>query len=439
MSRVRVAGLLICGILSMGSELGWAQSFVPVAEGGFGDCQNSFSWSMVWFRDRLLVGTSRGSVIGSGENPEFCPIVDDAAEIWSFDPGDGRWALVFKSPKDVSAPLGVPGPLARDNGFRDMIVFEEADGTEAVYVAGVVFPVEGETRRPRILRSTDGVIFEPVPQEEGTFLGDLDVEGFRAMATFEGRLYVTAGTSLGAGAILESGDPASGNDAFRQVSPPGQRVFELEVFNGQLYAGSGEPVGRGFSVSRTDALGTPPYAFVEVVSLGGYPECRPLRRLLTLCPNMTVLSMEVFGEALYIGGNTDVLRIHTDDSWDVIVGDPRETPDGVEEPLSGRRSGFGNFFTGHIWRLQEHEGELFAGTWDASTLLRNVPLIGAFARWQAGFDLWRSDDGVSWQRVTKSGLGRPFNDGVRGLVSTPFGLFLGTVNPWEGTEVWLLP
>lgn len=428
----RSAFLLASALLLGSSGNGRAQSFVRVAEGGFGDCQNTFSWSMAWLRGELFVGTARGSVIGRGENdPELCPIVDDAAEIWSYDPASDAWTRVYVSPRDVAAPAGL---LARDNGFRDMIVFEDA-----LYVAGVLFPREGDPRHPRILRSTDGQTFEPVPQDAGTFLGDLEAEGFRAMAVFSGRLYVTAGTSLGEGVLLESGDPASGNDAFRQVSPPGLRIFEIEPFAGRLYAGSGETPGEGFSIWRTDASGAPPYNFFEVVSDGGDASCGALKRLLALCPNTTVLSMEVFEGSLYVGGNTDVLRVDADDSWHVVVGDPRSTPDGLEEPSSGLRSGFGNVFTGHVWRLEAHEGRLYAGTWDSATLLRNVPLIGFFARRQSGFDLWRSADGVSWRRVTKSGLDRPFNHGVRGLVSTPPGLFLGTVNPWEGTEVWLLP
>jgi hypothetical protein len=34
-------------------------------------------------------------------------------------------------------------------------------------------------------------------------------------------------------------------------------------------------------------------------------------------------------------------------------------------------------------------------------------------------------------------MGNKFNQGVRSLQSTPYGLFLGTVNPWDGTEVFL--
>jgi hypothetical protein len=43
---------------------------------------------------------------------------------------------------------------------------------------------------------------------------------------------------------------------------------------------------------------------------------------------------------------------------------------------------------------------------------------------------------VSWTQITRNGLDSKFNHGVRSLESTPAGLFLGTVNPWEGTQVY---
>ena len=51
-----------------------------------------------------------------------------------------------------------------------------------------------------------------------------------------------------------------------------------------------------------------------------------------------------------------------------------------------------------------------------------------------GFDLWRSRDGVQWLPVTRSGFRNPYNWGVRSMVSTPHGLFVGTANPF-GPEV----
>src|SRR3546814_6205008 len=73
-----------------------------------------------------------------------------------------------------------------------------------------------------------------------------------------------------------------------------------------------------------------------------------------------------------------------------------------------------------------------------------------------GFSLWRTDDGVHWEPVTRDGFGNKFNWGGRTFASTPHGLFVGTANPfgprlamrrdgeWQygfnprgGCEVWL--
>lgn len=49
---------------------------------------------------------------------------------------------------------------------------------------------------------------------------------------------------------------------------------------------------------------------------------------------------------------------------------------------------------------------------------------------QGGFELWRSYDGENWLPVTRQGFGNPYNYGVRNIVSTPYGVFIGTANPF---------
>src|SRR3546814_6022836 len=47
-----------------------------------------------------------------------------------------------------------------------------------------------------------------------------------------------------------------------------------------------------------------------------------------------------------------------------------------------------------------------------------------------GFSLWRTDDGVHWEPVTRDGFGNKFNWGGRTFASTPHGLFVGTAHPF---------
>src|SRR5262249_9125175 len=148
---------------------------------GFGDRQNNIAWSMQWFKGKLYVGTVRSLLCVTGATLNFyfpgwglynthpdpdvpCPAdpsdLDLRAEIWCYTPGTGNWARVFQSPNDVPIPNAAGKFVARDIGFRGMVVFREQDGTEALYVMGV-------TAReylpglppPRILRTTDGLTF----------------------------------------------------------------------------------------------------------------------------------------------------------------------------------------------------------------------------------------------------------------------------------------
>ncbi len=124
-----------------------------------------------------------------------------------------------------------------------------------------------------------------------------------------------------------------------------------------------------------------------------------------------------------------------------------------------------------MWAMGVHDGWLYAGTYDWSVMLRWARLDQAPDRvrrliasvgtetilnHEGGADLWRTADGDNWLPVTRQGFGNPYNWGIRNLVSTPHGLFVGTANvfgprvavrdgdgwayqdnPDGGLEVWL--
>ena len=82
----------------------------------------------------------------------------------------------------------------------------------------------------------------------------------------------------------------------------------------------------------------------------------------------------------------------------------------------------------YFWRFVEHDDSFFLGT---------LELVDA-----DGFDLYRSDNGVSWTPISKDGLGNAANYGVRTFASVPgLGLVVGTANPFTslpgGAEVWV--
>lgn len=449
-----------------------APDFTRVATVGFGDGGNSYAHSMAWFRGKLYVGTVRHlfCLLKSSQPslPHFLnpwPVrvpkdiftMDLRGQIWCYDPTEGRWDLVYRSPI-VVGPRGHEVP--RDLGYRGMAVFRGlADREPALYVT----TVSSDSRGPgaHILRSEDGEEFHVV-SEPG--LGDSSASTFRTLLAFKDCLYVSptgnrqAWNTAASPVVLTSADPASGN--WEAASAPGfgdstnEVIFEMEVFEDHLYAGTFNHAS-GFQIWKTRAQGEPPFLWTKVIGLGAYRGN----------PNEIAVSMCPFEGALYVGtgiqnGGYDrtnligpaageVIRIYADDSWDLIVGNPRKTPDGMKVPLSGMGPGFDNFFSGYIWRMAAHDGWLYVGTFDWSVFLpyadrrRQLLWLQRDLRWfgvenilqsEGGFDLWRSQDGQHWTCVTRNGFGNPYNYGVRTMVSTQYGLFLGTANPF-GPEV----
>jgi len=71
------------------------------------------------------------------------------------------------------------------------------------------------------------------------------------------------------------------------------------------------------------------------------------------------------------------------------------------------------------------------------TVYRAVVEILTAIRYQRGFDLYISEDGVSFNSVFLDGLNNQHNYGGRILfVDSKKDLYIGTANPFEGCEVW---
>ena len=182
-----------------------------------------------------------------------------------------------------------------------MVIYEEPDGTEALYIVGCTArEFTPGLPPPRILRMTIaedpvtgriGEVFEAIPQDPGTIMGDTKAVTFRATAVYNNRLYVSASVGLtGDGFVLESSNPRLGNNSFRQVTPPELLVYEMSVFNNALYLGAGDQ-STGYSVWKTNASGDLPYTITPVVTGGAGRG-----------PIMTsVVSMYPFQGRLYVG------------------------------------------------------------------------------------------------------------------------------------------
>jgi hypothetical protein len=425
---------------------------------GFGDRNNSWAWSMVWWRGKLYVGTSRAyrcfsraslaRVAGflfpyPPPDPDSdCP-TDTAdlplrAEIWSWTPETNTWERLFQSPQDIPVPGRSDKWVARDIGFRGMVVHTDRHGVEALYAVGLNSAAlwEGEkvVPPPRILYTTTGEkdSFQPIPQAKGTFMGELSKGSFRSPTSYDGRLFVLHGTIQGNGVLLASDDPMQGNDAWEEVGPPGTVFFEIEPFNGWLYLGSLD-MQRGYTVLKTKAEGDP-YQFTTVVPAGGL-----LQRVPGQKPSGAVVSMHQFNGRLYVGTDNpaELVRINPNDTWELIAGTARVASDGSWIfPLSGLEDGFAHQLNDHIWRQGSQDGYLYIGTYDATVNWKEDATHGPrFAHLQ-GTDVYRTSDGWYFTPVTMNGFGDRFNFGTRSFASTPFGLFLGTANDFYGLNIF---
>ncbi len=440
--------------------------FRRVAAGGFGDGRNSYAYGYAWYDGHVYIGTNRDllvmaktrfrytvpSVIWPVEVPTDFNTADRGGQIWRYNPQTDVWQCVYRSPI-VAGLEGRTVPLAA--GFRNLCVFQgRSDPRPALYT----IPSCGSFGKgPVMLRSIDGVHFEPIT-EQGMGLGDPNVTAFRSLLVFQDRLFTTPAGSRGGdpnvsyfASILCTEDPLSGRWERTNVGsfgdPTNYGIYDMCVAGDWLYAGTMN-IREGCQLWKTRAEGKPPFHWVKVFDRGAD------RGIL----NQGVVCLCAYGDAVYLGTGiqnggfdrvnnvgpdaAEVIRVFPDDTWELVAGTPRMTRQGLKVPVSGLTAGFGNPFAGYVWRMCAHEGAIYVGTYDGSSMLRYAELdaraqrifdpatMEHFMRFRGGCELWRSADGNHWSPVTRNGFGNPNNWGIRTLLSTPAGLFVGTANPF---------
>lgn len=447
-----------------------------IAEHGFGDRQNSYSWSMTWFKGKLYVGTARNEWCVENAIAQFyfklrdfyktqpflnvhCAAnpydLDLRAEIWQYTPRTGTWRRVFRSPADIPNPRARGKFLARDIGFRGMAVMRDRRGRKALFVSGVTaneyVPEIARRHPPRLLRTYDGKRFQDISRplivrRTGRFPTRRPI-GYRGLKVWRNNLYVVASTALaGDGAVFMVRNAFGRKGQFSQVTPTDMHVFELESFDGDLYVGTGS-YDDGYGVYK--AQQTRARLRFKPVVTGGAGNASKM---------ISVVSMQPFRGHLYVAAvswynweeavpSTEMIRIGHGGQWEVVTGDPRPGPGGeIRNPISGLPAGFGNSFNGHIWRMVAKDGAIYAGTLDWSWYFQEshkwAPewswLVDGVLSHEYGFDLWASCDGVDWFAVTRTAFDADpkFDFGVRGLTSGRDGLFIGSANHAFGTQVW---
>lgn len=449
-------------------------SFRKVGPNGLGDRYNCYPHSMAWFQDHLYVGTTRANLASRAKQiqsntpekmskvwpvkiPEKALDSPLRAEIWRYSPAADEWQNLYTAPM-VTGIDGFEVPISV--GFRCMAVFQGSrDSSPSLYV-----PTWASHQTPAtiMLKTSDGIHFEAV-SEPGLGITQNTPRSLRGIVSFKGRLFTSPVVGqkrlepniAGEAVVYCSADPDHGAWQFACETsfgdPNNASVFHMTASDKYLYAGTLN-ICEGFQIWKTDAEGEPPFKWKKVLSHGAY------RGKL----NQMGMTLVCFKGSIYVGSAIqncswdhdykvgpaapEVIRINPDDSWDLIMGEPRMTPDGLKVPLSGLGPGFNDPFAGYIWSMCVHEGWLYVGNavWTnflrysdrldkVPNILRNLQqpenlekLLEDFG----GCDLWRTCDGVNWRPVTINGFGNCFNIGFRNMVSSPYGLFVGASNPF---------
>ena len=454
--------------LKIGTSVDFERLEVPLLNPAIRSVQ-----SLTWFEGRVVLGTALAAVGVSdrlaartpeGARGQARTRTDDGAQIVTFDPAGREWQKIYESP----LVTGADGKSrARDRSIRAAIVCQTASDTKpCLYVAasalagGVVF-----------LRSDDGCWMQ---ESDGSGLDlEEDTPSVGTLACLRGRLFATPGgryddrgvldeTLTECPAVVASSAPLSGN--WLAASEPGfgdaenLSIGKLAVFNDHLYAVTLNP-RRGFEVWKTAAEGNLPYRWHKIIDCGAWLGAT----------SGAPTAVAVFHDALYISATVhrsraynlerfgpfpaEMIRVHADDTWDLVTGKARCTPCGWKSPITGLTGGFGDPFARAFASMTVHQGKLYA----AATSWRSMPtfLRGRTELSQeridrlrtatemaptGGVTLWRTIDGTAWDKVTAQGLsaGSRAPSGIRQLLSTPEGLFVvpNTMSASGPIELW---
>lgn len=434
--------------------------------------QNNYVWSMAELGDYIYIGTARNipysilsnQILGNVPIPPILipKAADYAGEIWRYKKGTKKnWERVYKAP---SNPMNI--------GFRFMINYKNA------LYAGALTPLSSDMLILKTTTGKDWKALEPVQgYSTGTivehngklYMGTVPLSGGSAS-----QLFVSSDPEIDGWTKVDFGDP--------DKNPRGN-IDLLLSFNGHLYVATARPTG--FEVWRTEGAEPEKDHWILVVDQGA-GDAR----------NEHPWALGVFKEHIYIGTaievaiksidpanplvppkGFDVIRIGTDDIWELIVGGtpvvPTTPTTGVRgQPLSRFPSGFGDITNGYCWQIQAFGDELYLGTWSWSDLIppfipcipeivlshlpsssgatseidqlriffspKIVEKVYDIGKRYIGFDLWKTKDGIRWEPVSLNGFDNPYNYGVRKLfVSAEGKLYVGTANPFQGCEVWV--
>ncbi len=293
----------------------------------------------------------------------------------------------------------------------------EDEETETLYL-NLISPFNYQ-----LIHSTDGIAFSVVYSAQPSDSAFVPRQQF---ISYQQQLYAlpssnkvvetTADTPL----IYTCSSPQSGEwKSFKaaQFGDSNQGISHTIVFNNFLCAAT-ENLTQGFQIGKMQIDASTLPSWEPLLTKGAY------RYSL----NQKVYSMAVFQDNLYVASGIanlssqdtpppspcgfELTRLYPEGDWDLIVGTPKFTPDGLKVPLSAMGAGFDEPYNQRIQSLVVHKDHIYL----------------CFEHWD-GFQLWRSEDGEIWEQVSFAQLNEYHNVMVKGALSTSTGLaFLVNVN-----------
>ncbi len=449
-----------------------AKDFKKVSENGFDPVDNAtdhndYAWGMRYFQEDgadtgyVYVGTGNNianligyyfTTLANGGEILDAPVLPPEIRRYRPDLGPKSWETVldYRSIENEGE--------FQTTGFRFMGTYEAAvdDTKNNVVRANYLYAAT---------QGLESVLWRSRTGEAGTWEAVFSTGEFgpsiRYFCTHKGKMYLamafdTFEADPPPGELWVSEDGLNFVPVMQDgFGNPNNRGVEFVIsYNDWLYAGTKNDV-EGYEVWKLDGPAKL-VAPTKVVEHGG-PDSR----------NEIAGTPAVFNGKLYVGSiiffgfnpqqlqgfkGCDIIRIDENDEWETVVG-PNST--------SGYDSGFNFFTNAYCWWMEEHDGWLYAGTWDQGTLLSwlldNIPALRDFIETgsadvsleeslrldllyfgtRAGADIFRTNDGDHWYPVTIDGMGNSGNYGWRTMESTPDGyLYLGSANPLDGLEVW---
>jgi len=306
--------------------------------------------------------------------------------------------------------------------------------------AGTTNSIDGA----RIFRSQDGVTWTPVTQPGFGIPHDTAPSAILDLVVFNGRLYASTGQGDGPGQIWRT---LNGVNWAPMViagfsDPDTVDITVLAVYNGLLYAGatnliSGAQIWRSFTGdSNTWTRVAPAVPGTDAATVTGFA---------------------VFDGALYAAVESEApVQIWSSygGAWTTAMsngfGNTLTTSSGGMAEFAGYLYvGAGNSMEGaQLWRTSDGVGweqTITPGFGDPNNLkvemvfVHQNHLYVSVGNAQTGIELWRLTDGTLWEQANRDGFGDSSNSGSNqsnAAVAFLSRLYVGTSNTVDGGEVW---